>query len=139
LAESRKAVRVSRRVAAEEADYEETTFLAAARAGTVLISPAISPGEKRVMRAAFDAKLPTVVIMPNGFTPYSKPKGEQFEACAEGRLLMLSPWSHHNEKRPLTRNQCHAMNMMALRLSTATAEEVQTALKTLTSNMINHV
>ena len=91
--------------------------MTAAQSGTVLISPAISPGEKRVMRAAFDAKLPTVVIMENGFTPLSKPHGEQFYACAEGRLLMLSPWSHHNEHRKLTAQQCQAMNLMALELA----------------------
>ena len=138
LAPSRKAVRVSRRVKAEEADYEETTFLAAAKAGTVLISPSISPGEKRVMRAAFNAQFPTVVVMPNGFTPYSKPHGEQFAACAAGRLLMLSAWPHHNEKQPLTRMQCHAMNMMALRLSTLSVEEVQKAIQSITSNPIDH-
>ncbi len=132
LTKSRKAVRVSRRVTAEEADYEEATFLSAAKAGTVLISPSISPGEKRVMRAAFNAHFPTVVILPNGFTPFSKPHGEQFEACAAGRLLMLSPWPHHNEKLPLTRMQCHAMNVMAHCLSTLPVEEVQAAISSLT-------
>ena len=43
------------------------------------------------MRAAFDAGLPTIVIMENGFTPLSKPHGEQFYACGQGTLLMLSP------------------------------------------------
>ena len=116
-APSRLAVRVSRRLSHEEAADDEARYLAKARAGTVLISPAISTGEKRVMRAAFDAKLPTIVIMENGFTPLSKPHGEQFYACAEGRLLMLSPWEHHNEQRKLTRQQCSDMNVMALELS----------------------
>ncbi len=47
--------------------------------------------EKRVMRAAFDAGFPTIVLMENGFTQLSKPHGEQFNACSAGRLLMLSP------------------------------------------------
>ena len=113
---SRIAVRVAKRLTWEEAADEERRYLERARAGTVLISPAISKGEKRVMRAAFDAQLPTVVIMENGFTPLSKPHGEQFYACAEGRLLMLSPWPHHNERHRLTRQQCIAMNLMALEL-----------------------
>ena len=33
--------------------------------------------------------LPIIVVLRNGFTPLSKPKGEQFDACAQGRLLML--------------------------------------------------
>ena len=38
--------------------------------------------------AAFDAGFPNI-IMGNGFTPLSKPHGEQFEACARGQLLIL--------------------------------------------------
>lgn len=114
----RLAVRVSRRNNEAQLQDEVRRYMTAARSGAVLISPAISPGEKRVMRAAFDAKLPTIVIMENGFTPLSKPHGEQFNACAEGRLLMLSPWPHHNERRKLTAQQCQAMNLMALELAT---------------------
>ena len=116
-APSRQAVRVSRRCTDRDIEAETARYLSLARQGTVLISPAISPGEKRVMRAAFEAGLPTVVIMQNGFAQLSKPKGEQFYACAAGRLLMLSAWEHHNEKVPLTASQCQQMNMMALELS----------------------
>ena len=115
-AAKRKAVRVSRRLSDEEIAREAVRYLEEARQGTVLVSPAISPGEKRVMRAAFDAGLPTIVIMENGFTPLSKPHGEQFYACGQGTLLMLSPWEHHNEKRLLTAAQCTQMNLMALEL-----------------------
>jgi len=110
-------VRISRRLTPEQLEMEVARYLAAARSGTVLISPAISPGEKRVMRTAFDEGLPTVVIMENGFTPLSKPHGEQFNACAEGRLLMLSPWEHHNERLHLTASMCQQMNIIALELS----------------------
>lgn len=68
------------------------------------------------MRAAFDAGLPIIVIMENGFTPYSKPHGEQFYACANGTLLMVSPWEHHNEKTTVTARQCAEMNLMAMEL-----------------------
>jgi len=114
----RLAVRVSRRNNETQLQEELHRYMSAAQSGTVLISPAISPGEKRVMRTAFDAKFPTVVIMENGFTPLSKPHGEQFYACAEGRLLMLSPWPHHNDRQKITAQQCQAMNLMALELAT---------------------
>ena len=117
-AAKRKAVRVSRRLTEQEIAREVERYLEEARQGTVLVSPAISPGEKRVMRAAFDAGLPTIVIMENGFTPLSKPHGEQFYACAEGRLLMLSPWPHHNDRHKLTAQQCQALNLMAQELAT---------------------
>lgn len=112
----RKAVRVSRRLNEAEIAREVERYLEEARQGTVLVSPAISPGEKQVMRAAFDAGLPTIVIIENGFTPLSKPHGEQFYACGQGTLLMLSPWEHHNEKRKLTAAQCTQMNLMALEI-----------------------
>ena len=115
-APKRVAVRVSRRLSESEIASETVRYLEVARQGTVLVSPAISPGEKRVMRSAFDAGLPTIVIMENGFTPFSKPRGESFDACAQGRMLMLSPWEHHNTKKKLTADQCRQMNLMALEI-----------------------
>ncbi|MBP5570967.1 MAG: hypothetical protein J6X46_08155 [Prevotella sp.] len=113
----RIAVRLSRRLSEKEIEKEIIKHLEAARLGAVLVSPAISPAEKRVMRVVFDAGLPTIVLMENGFTPLSKPHGEQFYACAKGTLLMLSPWEHHNEKRKLTATQCQQLNLMALEIS----------------------
>ena len=115
-APKRIAVRVSRRRNDSEIAEETARYLDDARQGAVLVSPAISPGEKRVMRAAFDAGLPIIVIMENGFTPMSKPYGEQFDACAKGLLLMLSPWEHHNERKKITAEQCQQMNLMALEI-----------------------
>lgn len=116
-APKRLAVRVSRRLVGKALEDEVNRYLEAARNGTILISPAISPGEKLVMRRAFDLQLPTIVVLRNGFTPLSKPKGEQFDACAHGRLLMLSAWEHLNERITLTAHDCQQMNLMALELA----------------------
>ena len=113
-APQRLPVRVSRRMSESEIEATIHRYIEAARNGAVLVSPAISPGEKRVMRTAFNAGLPTIVILENGFTPLSKPHGEQFYACAQGRLLMLAPWEHHNERRTLTAEQCKQLNLMAI-------------------------
>ncbi len=112
----RLAVRVSRRLNEQEVESTIQHYLQEARNGAVFVSPSISPGEKRVMRAAFNEGLPTIVIMENGFTPMSKPHGEQFYACAKGHLLMLSPWAHHNEIIKLTGEMCRQMNLMALEI-----------------------
>ena len=117
------AVRVSRRCSDDQIQAHVHTYLSAAQKGTVLISPAISPGEKKVMRAAFEAKLPVIVIVENGFTEYSKPTGEQFDACAEGRLLLLAPWEHHTQKQKLTAQQCQAMNLMAVEIQQGISKE----------------
>ena len=113
-APKRIAVRISRRLSGVALDREVQRYIDEARQGAILVSPAISPGEKRTMREAFNAGLPTIVIMENGFTPMSKPHGEQFYACAQGRLLMLSAWEHHNEKWKITAEQCRQLNLMAL-------------------------
>lgn len=115
-APQRLSVRISRRFTGERLEAEVARYIDAARRGAVLISPAISPGEKLVMRRAFDLHLPTIVVLRNGFTPLSKPKGEQFDACAEGRLLMLSAWEHTNERITLTAHDCEQLNLMALEL-----------------------
>lgn len=109
-------VRVSRRCTPAQVQEEVARYLAAAREGAVLVSPSISPGEKAVMRAAFDARLPLIVLVENGFTPLTKPRGEQFDACAAGRLLLLAPWEHHNDRRAITVQQCQQLNLMATAL-----------------------
>lgn len=58
---------------------------------TVFISPSISQGEKAVMRTAYERRCPVVLLQENGFGQYAKPAGRAFDACAEGRMLMLSP------------------------------------------------
>ena len=116
----RIAVKLSRRLTDQQIEEATARYLAEASQGAVLVSPAISPGEKRVMRAAFDAGFPTIVLLENGFTQLSKPHGEQFNACSAGRLLMLSPWEHHNEKHTITRVQCEQLNQMALAIAQPT-------------------
>ena len=114
----RIAVKVSRRLNAQEIAVVTQRYLAEAQQGAVLVSPAISPGEKQVMRTVFDAGYPTIVLLENGFTPMSKPHGEQFYACANGRLLLLCPWEHHNEKKTISRQQCQLLNYLTIELCT---------------------
>lgn len=65
------------------------------------------------MRAAFDAGHPLIYLQENGFTDLAKPGGKRMEACAEGRLLILAPWEHHNEQITIRRGQCLALNEIA--------------------------
>lgn len=106
-------VQCSRSLTAEAIQAKVEECLAKARLGAVLVSPAISSGEKAVMRAAFDARLPLILLQENGFTDLAKPSGKRMEACGEGRLLILAPWEHHNERIAIKRNQCLSLNEMA--------------------------
>ena len=106
-------VQCSRRLTETEIETKIKEYLTAARQGAVLVSPAISPGEKKVMRAAFDEGLPLVYLQENGFTDLAKPAGSRMEACARGQLLILAPWNHHNEQATISRDQCHKLNELA--------------------------
>ena len=77
-------VQCSRRLSEAEIQEQVAHFLTAARQGAVLVSPAISPGEKAVMRAAFNENLPLIYLQENGFTDLAKPGGSRMEACARG-------------------------------------------------------
>ena len=111
------AVKCSRRLTSAEIDLECKRFLSMASQGAVLISPCISPGEKAVMGCAFEAGNPIILLLENGFSPLQKPSGRQFDACSEGRLLLVAPWPHHNDYRRITRAQCEALNALSLEIS----------------------
>ena len=106
-------VQCSRRMTEEEIKNKVDESLRAASQGAVLVSPSISPGEKAVMRAAFDKGFPLIILQENGFSDLAKPGGKRMDACAEGRLLILATWQHHNERIAIRRDQCLSLNEMA--------------------------
>ena len=85
----------------------------AARKGVVMVSPFISPQEKQVMQVLLQEQHPFVLLTDNGFRDYYKPADTLFDACAAGRLLILSPWPYDNGKRHISRSECVALNAMA--------------------------
>jgi len=106
-------VQCSRNITEADLQAKLVDCLHAARLGAVLVSPAISQGEKAIMRAAFEEGLPLIYLQENGFTDLAKPDGKRMEACARGQLLILAPWEHHNEKLTIKRGQCLQLNEMA--------------------------
>lgn len=86
--------------------------------GAVLVSPAISPGERTIMNRALEAGIPVIFICNNGFAELSKPGGRLFDACAAGKVLLISPFTHHNDYHPLTAECCRQMNALARAIAT---------------------
>ena len=111
-APSKKQVQCSRSLTEADIQAKVESFLKEAQRGTVFVSPAISKGEQAVMRAALDAHLPLIFLTPWGFNAFSKPGHQFFNACSEGRFLILAPWEHQNQRIPLTREMCLALNGM---------------------------
>ena len=104
--------------AAERGDAEalrnyKNSCVLAARKGAVMVSPFISPHEKQVMQVLLDEQWPFICLTDNGFRDYYKPSDTLFDACAAGRVLILSPWQYDANKRHISRADCVALNNMA--------------------------
>ena len=84
-----------------------------ARNGAVMVSPFISPHEKQVMQVLLSEQRPFIYLTDNGFRDYYKPTDALFDACASGRVLILSPWAYDAGKRHISRADCMALNAMA--------------------------
>ena len=110
-----------RRTMVEEAEHGDDTRLRdymngcvlAARQGTVMVSPFISPKEKEIMVVLLAEEHPIILLADNGFRDYYKPSDGLFDSVAAGRVLILSPWEYDAEKRHISRADCVALNNMA--------------------------
>ena len=111
------AVIVHRAYSDHEFEDHLQTWLSLGEAGGVLISAAISPREKIVMREAMNRGYRLILLRENGFPPLYKPSGEAFNACSEGRLLLISPWAYHMQRRTISREQCLLLNRLAEHLA----------------------
>lgn len=110
-----------RRVMVEAAEHGDKELLRSymnscvlkAREGVIMVSPFISPQEKQVMQVLLHEQLSFIYLTDNGFREYYKPTDALFDACAAGRMLILSPWSYDAGKRHISRADCMALNAMA--------------------------
>ena len=102
-------------------DYMNSCVLAARR-GTVMVSPFISPKEREVQKVLLEEKHPFIYLTDDPIGEYYKPYDALFDACAEGRILILHPstddYKPVEEKRPdgshrIRRSACVALNGLA--------------------------
>ena len=104
-------------IESESPEYRERleSALAAAAHGAVVLSPCISDGERQIAREAMKRRLPLVALKNMGFAKLEKPVGRYFDACAEGRLLLLAPaaWPYTTQEKPMTRFDATALNRIA--------------------------
>ena len=97
-----------------EFEKRREELFVAAKHGAVLLSPCVSDGERQIAREALAAGVPLVTMLNKGFSPLQKPSGRYFDACADGRLLMLAPaaWPYQLGEKPMTRFDATAMNRL---------------------------
>lgn len=108
----------------EYADYKRQ-WLECGEAGGILVSAAIATREKEVMREAMDRGYRLILVRENGFPPLYKPSGESFDACSNGRLLQVSPWDYHMERRTISREQCLMLNRLVEEISYTGGNQVR--------------
>lgn len=107
------AVIVHRRNTRDEFLAMREQWLATGENGGVLVSAAIAPREKEVLREAMNRGYKIILLRENGFPQLYKPSGEKFEACTRGQLLEISPWQYHMERQQISRSQCLELNKLA--------------------------
>ena len=115
-------------IESESPEYRERleSALAAAGHGAVVLSPCISDGERQIAREAMKRRLPLVALKNMGFAKLEKPAGRYFDACAEGRLLLLAPaaWPYTTQEKPMTRFDATALNRIAQWLAGSSVVEI---------------
>ena len=83
--------------------------------GAVLVSARIAKGEQRIMDELIAMSSPVALIADNGFPEIYHPSEARIQMCAEGRLLLLSPWQYHYRAADemITMAECKTMNCIA--------------------------
>ena len=101
-------------------------LFALAKHGAAIVSPCVSDGERQIAREALAAGYPLVTLQNKGFSKLQKPSGVYFDACAEGRLLMLAPagWPYQPGEKPMTRFDATALNRLCQWLAGDGAVEI---------------
>lgn len=100
------------------ADNEQRWLHSAANGG-VLVSPFISSREKEIRRKAEEVGGRIILIQNLGFGERGKPGAHDFDQCAKGELLILTPTGANLLSEELNRACCLAMNACAETLAAA--------------------
>lgn len=96
-------------------ERQKEAILAAAENGAVIVSAFISSKEREIRDLLFAAQLPMIEIMDNGFSERYKPYGKAFYACAENKLVQISPWQYlYQRESTISREMCLVMNELSI-------------------------
>lgn len=114
LSAERKLPLVCHRSDAPFFERQRDAVLRAAREGAVIVSAFVSPKERKIGRLLLMEQLPVIEVCDNGFGDRYKPSGKSFYACAENRLVQISPWNYeYCPDLAVNREVCLVMNELA--------------------------
>ena len=94
---------------------QKARCLEEAARGAVLVSARIAPGEQEIMNEAVNHGYPVILISDNGFPDIYHPSAERIERCAEGKLVIVTPWQYHYRRsdEDISVAECKTMNCVA--------------------------
>ena len=83
--------------------------------GAVLVSARIARGEQDIMDETANRGFPVVLIADNGFTDRYHPSASRMSLCADGRLLLVTPWRYEYRRKDdsITVAACKTMNCIS--------------------------
>ncbi len=83
--------------------------------GAVLVSARIARGEQDIMDETANRGFPVVLIADNGFTDRYHPSASRMSLCADGRLLLVTPWRYEYRRKDdsITVAACKSMNCLS--------------------------
>ena len=124
----RQQVRCHRNLTEEQIHNEVNHYLHIARTGVVLVSPFISPAEKAVFEACYKEQLPMVRLVKRALDgKFVYPQGRDFDACAQGFLVVLAPFATGSENAAdlrISRTQCLTLNDCAAELASSVSRRI---------------
>lgn len=89
---------------------------------TVIVTPGISRGELLMKNECLQSGYPLIHLQKEPIGALWKPEQQRFEACVQGRLLILAPWSpetlgdHNGVPASTDYAQFHNLNTLAQRI-----------------------
>jgi len=108
-----RAIQVSRSITEEALSDLRAEIREASEMGAVCVSPFIFPGEQAIVEDVVRSpKGRVIVLKQGGFPPMYKPGTRYFDLCAQGRVLILSPYPYTTTQPKLSRERCLEMNGM---------------------------
>ncbi len=107
-------VQCTNKMSDDEVEKVKKHFIEMCEKGYVPVTAGISKGEKAVMNWALDNGHELILVTNNGMSRLWKPSGRQFDACANGKLLIVATGEYQNYPHGIKRNICLALNDIAL-------------------------
>ncbi len=110
-------VQCTNRLSGEELEQRKRNFIAKCEEGYVPVTAGISKVEKAVKNWALENGHEMILVTDDGMGELWKPTGRLFDACGNGKLLIVAMGQPHRYSRTIKREVCLMLNEKALAIT----------------------